>query len=99
MDDFLQGHPDPAPGAPQPHVLRALPALRRPAGGLPGERCALLAGGPEVQGDVTRLAPTPYMIGLNKSDVYQMRKQVEASYRHPLDGKCSAARTDGMKLL
>ena len=52
VDELLQGDPGAAPGPPRPGGLLPLPALRRPAGGLPGERRPLLARGPEVQGEV-----------------------------------------------
>ena len=62
VDEFIQGDPAIQTGPPQPHHLPPVPTLRLSKGRLPGERCTVLAGGPEVQGEEMR------MTGRNRHD-------------------------------
>lgn len=54
-DDFVQGGPALPTEPPQPGHCSAVPALCGSEGRTPGERCALLVGGAEVQGERLRL--------------------------------------------
>lgn len=50
VDDFVQGDPALSTDPPQPRQQFAVPALCGSERRVPGERCALLVGGAEVQG-------------------------------------------------
>lgn len=52
MDELLQRDPPVPTGPPQSRHLSAIPAFCRSEGRIPGKRCAVLAGGAEVQGEV-----------------------------------------------